>query len=226
MANPGSPEQMQRSQQAVPAMPKGTLIGMMIALVVMMVVMMFRDPIGKALNVVFQYIDFGGQWPVFTLIISGIIMITLSTVIRGFITDPIEQAKVQQEQSGFNAELRQARIENNLFKLKKLQEQQPQMMGKSMKMSTDQMKIMPVTMVIILPVYAWVYYFISYTVDPVDLYINMPWGVLNLANSVMGFMPYWIVIYTMISLPIGQLENRFVRYYLLKKRLKELDVVY
>ncbi|UAL08499.1 MAG: EMC3/TMCO1 family protein [Candidatus Methanogranum gryphiswaldense] len=207
-------------------MPKGTLIGMMIALVVMMVVMMFRDPIGKALNVVFQYIDFGGQWPVFTLIISGIIMITLSTVIRGFITDPIEQAKVQQEQSGFNAELRQARIENNLFKLKKLQEQQPQMMGKSMKMSTDQMKIMPVTMVIILPVYAWVYYFISYTVDPVDLYINMPWGVLNLANSVMGFMPYWIVIYTMISLPIGQLENRFVRYYLLKKRLKELDVVY
>jgi uncharacterized membrane protein (DUF106 family) len=199
---------------------------MMIALVVMMVVMMFRDPIGKALNVVFQYIDFGGQWPVFTLIISGIIMITLSTVIRGFITDPIEQAKVQQEQSGFNAELRQARIENNLFKLKKLQEQQPQMMGKSMKMSTDQMKIMPVTMVIILPVYAWVYYFISYTVDPVDLYINMPWGVLNLANSVMGFMPYWIVIYTMISLPIGQLENRFVRYYLLKKRLKELDVVY
>jgi uncharacterized membrane protein (DUF106 family) len=147
-------------------------------------------------------------------------------VIRGFITDPIEQAKVQQEQSGFNAELRQARIENNLFKLKKLQEQQPQMMGKSMKMSTDQMKIMPVTMVIILPVYAWVYYFISYTVDPVDLYINMPWGILNLANSVMGFMPYWIVIYTMISLPIGQLENRFVRYYLLKKRLKELDVVY
>lgn len=226
MSNPGSPEQMQRSQQAMPAMPKGTLIGMMIALVVMMVVMMFRDPIGKALNVVFQYIDFGGQWPVFTLIIAGIIMITLSTVIRGFITDPIEQAKVQQEQSGFNAELRQARIENNLFKLKKLQEQQPQMMGKSMKMSTDQMKIMPVTMVIILPVYAWVYYFISYTVDPADLYINMPWGILNLANSVMGFMPYWIVIYTMISLPIGQLENRFVRYYLLKKRLKELDVVY
>jgi uncharacterized membrane protein (DUF106 family) len=226
MANPGSPEQMQRSQQAVPAMPKGTLIGMMIALVVMMVVMMFRDPIGKALNVVFQYIDFGGQWPVFTLIISGIIMITLSTVIRGFLSDPIEQAKVQQEQSGFNAELRQARIENNLFKLKKLQEQQPQMMGKSMKMSTDQMKIMPVTMVIILPVYAWVYYFISHTVDPADLYINMPWGILNLANSVMGFMPYWIVIYTMISLPIGQLENRFVKYYLLKKRLKELDVVY
>lgn len=226
MSNPGSPEQMQKMQQSMPAMPKGTLIGMMIALVIMMVVMMFRDPIGSALNVVFQYIDFGGEWPVFTLIIAGIIMITISTVIRGFISEPIEQAKVQQEQSAFNAELRQSRRENNLFKLKKLQEQQPQMMAKSMKSSTDQMKVMPITMVVILPVYAWIYYFVTHTVDPADLVINMPWGLLNLQDALMGFLPYWIIIYTMISLPIGQLENRFVRYYLLKKRLSELDTVH
>ncbi len=226
MSNPGSPEQMQKMQQSMPAMPKGTMIGMMIALVIMMVVMMFRDPIGSALNVVFKYIDFGGEWPVFTLIIAGIIMITISTVIRGFISEPIEQAKVQQEQSSFNAELRQSRRENNLFKLKKLQEQQPQMMAKSMKSSTDQMKVMPITMVVILPVYAWIYYFVSHTVDPADLVINMPWGLLNLEDALMGFLPYWIIIYTMISLPIGQLENRFVRYYLLKKRLSELDKVH
>jgi len=226
MSNPGSPEQMQKMQQSMPAMPKGTLIGMMIALVIMMVVMMFRDPIGSALNVVFKYIDFGGDWPVFTLIIAGIIMITISTVIRGFISEPIEQAKVQQEQSAFNAELRQSRRENNLFKLKKLQEQQPEMMAKSMKSSTDQMKVMPITMVVILPVYAWIYYFVTHTVDPADLVINMPWGLLNLQDALMGFLPYWIIIYTMISLPIGQLENRFVRYYLLKKRLSELDTVH
>lgn len=226
MSNPGSPEQMQKMQQSMPAMPKGTLIGMMIALVIMMVVMMFRDPIGSALNVVFKYIDFGGEWPVFTLIIAGIIMITISTVIRGFISEPIEQAKVQQEQSAFNAELRQSRRENNLFKLKKLQEQQPEMMAKSMKSSTDQMKVMPITMVVILPVYAWIYYFVTHTVDPADLVINMPWGLLNLQDALMGFLPYWIIIYTMISLPIGQLENRFVRYYLLKKRLSELDTVH
>lgn len=226
MSNPGSPEQMQKMQQSMPAMPKGTMIGMMIALVIMMVVMMFRDPIGSALNVVFKYIDFGGEWPVFTLIIAGIIMITISTVIRGFISEPIEQAKVQQEQSAFNAELRQSRRENNLFKLKKLQEQQPQMMAKSMKSSTDQMKVMPITMVVILPVYAWIYYFVSHTVDPADLVINMPWGLLNLQDALMGFLPYWIIIYTMISLPIGQLENRFVRYYLLKRRLSELDAVH
>jgi len=74
--------------------------------------------------------------------------------------------------------------------------------------------------------YTWIYYFISNTVPTELLLIDMPWGVLNLVDKAMGFMPYWIVIYTMISLPIGQLENRFVRYYLLKKRLKELDAIH
>ncbi|NLU45676.1 MAG: DUF106 domain-containing protein [Euryarchaeota archaeon] len=207
-------------------MPKGTMVGMMFAMMVMMIVMMFRMEIGQALNYVFRAIDFDGQSPVFSLVIAGTIMITLSTVIRGFISDPLEQARIQQEQSAFNAEMRQARLENNLFKLKKLQEQQPEMMAKSMKMSTDQMKIMPVTMIVIMPMYTWIYYFISNTVPTELLLIDMPWGVLNLVDKAMGFMPYWIVIYTMISLPIGQLENRFVRYYLLKKRLKELDAIH
>ena len=56
-------------------------------------------------------------------------------------------------------------MENNLFKMKKLQELQPQMMAKSMEASTQQMKVMPVTMVFLLPMYAWVWYFIN----PADL---------------------------------------------------------
>jgi uncharacterized membrane protein (DUF106 family) len=224
MPNPGSPQQMRQMQESMPGMPKGTMMGMLIVLVVMMIIFSFRDPIGKALNVVFQVIDFNGEYPVLTLVIAGLIMITFSTIIRGFITDPIEQARVQAEQSEFSSEMRQARLENNLYKMKKLQEQQTGMMAKNMKMSTDQMKIMPVTMIIIMPVYAWVYYFIGNTMDPSGI-INMPWGLLNINDMAMGFMPYWIVIYTMISLPIGQLENRFVRFYLLKKRLKELDAL-
>jgi hypothetical protein len=36
-------------------------------------------------------------------------------------------------------------------------------------------------------------------------------------------MPVWIVIYTLISLPIGQLENKLVNYIFLKKRLEEIN---
>ncbi len=222
MPNPGSPQSMQQQQANMPGMPKGTMIGMLVVLVIMMVVMQFRSQIGSALNVVFQVIDFDGQWPVLTLIIAGLIMITLSTVIRGFLTDPIAQAKTQQEQSEFNKEFRQARLDNNLFKLKKLQEQQNEMMAKSMETSTQMMKLMPVTMVVVIPIYAWVWFFLDSTVPPELLIINIPWAPVDMM-SMLWIMPTWIVIYTMISLPIGQLENRIVRYVLLNKRLKELD---
>jgi hypothetical protein len=39
----------------------------------------------------------------------------------------------------------------------------------------------------------------------------------------MGFFPAWIIVYTMVSLPIGQIESRLLRFVMLKKRLKELD---
>ncbi|MDR1404326.1 MAG: EMC3/TMCO1 family protein [Candidatus Methanoplasma sp.] len=221
MPNPGSPQTM---QQNTPPMPKGTMIGMLMTLMIMMVVMMFRDPIGQGLNYGLFIIDFGGKWPVFTLIIAGLIMITLSTVIRSFMTDFVSQAKSQSIQSEFNKEMRQARLENNLYKMKKLQEEQPKMMAKSMDSSMKMMKAMPITMVVVIPIYAWVWFFLDNTVPPELLTVSLPWGQVYLLDT-LWFLPIWIVIYTMISLPIGQLENRVVRYFLLKKRLKELDSI-
>lgn len=243
MPNPGSPESMQQVQQQTPPVSSKTMIGMMLVLVIMMVVMSFRAQIGAALDFVFQYIAFDGHYPVLTLIIAGVIMITISTIVRSLMSDPIEMAKNQQIQSDFNKEFRQARMENNLFKMKKLQELQPQMMAKSMEASTQQMKVMPVTMVFLLPMYAWVWYFIN----PADLgggdyfgegtatfletglsyaAVQIPWAadVFDLNTMLVGFFPAWIIIYTMVSMPIGQIENRLLRFYFLKKHLRELDL--
>lgn len=212
-------------QQNVQPMPKGTMFGMFAVLIIMMVVMMARDQIGEALNYVFKYIDFGGQYPVLTIVLAGLIMITLSTVARALLTDPIAQAKSQHLQSEFNAEMRKARLENNLYKLKKLQEMQPQMMQASMEQSTKMMKVMPITMIFVIPIYAWIYYFVTFTMGGATsaVIINMPWGLVNLMDLVMGFMPIWIVIYTLISLPIGQLENKLINYIMFKKRLAAIS---
>ena len=214
-----------QQQQNMQPMPKGTMIGMLGVLAIMMIVMVWRVQIGKALNYVFKYIDFDGNYPVLTLMIAGIIMITLSTVIRSFLSDPISQAKAQHIQSEYNIEMRNARLENNLYKLKKLQEIQPQMMQASMEQSTKMMKLMPVTMLFVIPIYAWIFYFVTYTMsgDTTPLMISMPWGEANLMDNMIGFMPQWIVIYTLISLPIGQLENKLINFYLFKKRLKAID---
>ena len=223
---------MQQVQNQAPPMSSKTMIGMFLVLIIMMVVMQFRAQIGGALDYVFKYIAFDGQYPVVTLIVAGLIMITISTVVRSLMSDPIEMAKNQQIQSDFNKEFRQARMENNLFKMKKLQEMQPQIMAMSMQASTQQMKVMPISMIVLLPVYAWVWYFIN----PADLnggdyfaageaLAHLPWSAsFDLNSMLLGFFPAWIIIYTMVSMPIGQIENRLLRYYFLRKHLRQLDL--
>ncbi|MDR0523272.1 MAG: EMC3/TMCO1 family protein [Candidatus Methanoplasma sp.] len=224
MPNPGSPQSMK--QQPMPAMPKGTMIGMMFAMMIMLAITQFWEPVGMALNTVFQVMAFDGRYPVLTLILAGLTMITISTVIRSYMTDFVAQARNQHMSSELNKEMRKARIENNLYKLKKLEEQRPVVMAKSMEAQGQMMKVMPITMIVIIPIYAWVRYFLGTTVmaaSPELLVINIPWGPVNLMES-LWIMPIWIVVYTMISLPIGQLENRLIRYILIKKRLGEEPV--
>ncbi len=221
---------MRSAQDNAPQMSSRTMIGLVLVLLIMMIVMSFRDAIGGALDFAFRYISFDGRYPVLTLIIAGVVMITVSTVVRSLMSDPIQMAKNQQIQRDFNQEFRQARMENNLFKMKKLQEMQPQITAMSMEASTQQMKIMPVTMVILMPVYAWVYFFVNgdaqvyFTPDSPPI-VNLPWDMgYNLASYIFGFFPTWIIIYTMVSLPLGQIENRLLRYYFLRKHLRELDL--
>ncbi len=236
MPNPGSPQSMQQVQQQAPPMSNKSMIGMLLMMVVMMVVMMFRAPLGEALDVVFKHIAFDGQYPVLTLIIAGLIMITISTVVRSLMSNPLQMARNQQIQSDFNKEFRQARIENNLFKMKKLQEMQPQIMAMSMEASTQQMKVMPITMVFIMPMYAWVWYFLLvgdfqgvtgqyFSADNIPV-VDLPWSEgFDLNTILLRFFPAWIIIYTMVSLPIGQIENRLIRFIFFKKKLKELDSI-
>ena len=227
MPNPGSAESMQKVQEQAPPMSSRTMIGMLLVLVIMMIVMMFRSQIGEALDFVFKYIAFDGEYPVLTLVIAGIVMITVSSVVRSLLTDPVKMAKNQQIQRDFNQEFRQARIENNLFKMKKLQEMQPQIMAMSMEQSTSQMKSMPITMVFLMPVYAWVWYFLQtggvyFDTSPL---VDLPWATgFDLNTTLLGFFPSWIIIYTLVSMPIGQIESRLIRYLLLRRDLNRLDL--
>ena len=224
MANPGSPGamkgQMSSSMEGAPQMPKNTMLGMLFAMGIMFIIMIYREQVGSYLHFVFQYIGFDGKYPVSTLILAGLIMTSASSIVRSIMSDPIKMAKNQHIQKQFNQEMRTARLENNLYKTKKLTEQQPKIMAASMSASQDQMKVMPVTMLIVIPIYAWVFYFLNNHVA--DTLINVPWsqGVELLSSFV---LPSWILIYTLISIPIGQLVNKTVRHLLLKKRLAELE---
>jgi len=210
MANTGAPG------GEAPPMPKMT--GMLVTLLIMVGVMMFYKQIGEALNyVLYPIFGFGGKVPVITLVLAGIFMTGVSTIIRALMTDMVKQTRMQQEQRAFTAELRQARIENNMYKIKKLQAIQQQQMAKSMEGTSQMMKTMPITMLIVIPIYAWIRYFV--TLDNVNTLIAFPWGVLDISGSIW----YIIAVYTLITIPFGQILNRAIRSFEFRKRLKELD---
>lgn len=207
---------------------------MLIAMVMIMGLYMIdgsgnEHRIGSVLNYVFSFIDFGGQYPVLTLMLMGAIMIALSSVVRTLLTDTIEQQKAQEFNSAFQKELRQARIENNLYKVKKLMDMQPVMMQKSMESSNQMMKVMPVTMIIVIPIFLWVRYFVDVTLVAAGTQvIGVPWSLLAAGGGVnlmqvFWFIPAWILVYSLISIPIGQVITRIVRMYQFKKRLKEIE---
>lgn len=214
----------QGQQQPMPAMP--SMMPMLIMMFLILILYAFDGSdhkIGQVLNYGLQFLDMNGEMPIVTLFVVGAIMASLSAILRSFFMDMIEQAKSQQIMSAFNKELRQARLENNSFKIKKLTEMQPQMMAKNMENSNKMMKSMPYTMIIIIPLFLWVRYFVDVTVrEAGNLMFDVPWAHLDLMQTI-WFMPAWILVYTMVSVPFGQIVNRLIRTYKFKKYLQKLD---
>jgi uncharacterized membrane protein (DUF106 family) len=164
---------------------------------------------------------FGGSFPVISLFLTGAFMTFLSIVVRHFFTDYVRQAESQKAIGAFNKEMRQARLDNNTYKLKKMMEQQPKVMQASMKQTTAQLKLMPVTMLIIIPIFAWLAVFVGGLHSTL---ITVPWS--NSADLNTSYLlPAWILLYSLISIPFGQLLSRGLRYFSFKKRLNELKAV-
>jgi len=163
-------------------------------------------------------VGFDGQFPVVTLFLTGIVMTSLTIIIRHFFTDYVEQVRSQKIVSAFNKELRKARTENNTFKIKKLTEQQDKIMKRSMQVSTSQLKLMPITMIIVVPIFAWISVFML-QVD--TTMFAVPWSFNADLNGVY-VLPSWILLYSLISLPFGQVLMRSLRYFSFRKRLEEL----
>jgi uncharacterized membrane protein (DUF106 family) len=179
-----------------------------------------RNGLGAALGFVLEpVVGFGGQYPVVSLFLTGMIMTGITIILRHFFTDYVEQVKSQKIVAAFNKELREARLDNNTYKIKKLTEMQQEIMQKSMKVSTQQLKLLPMSMIVIIPIFAWVSVFIGNLSSSL---IAVPWSMnVNLNDSIL--LPVWILLYSLISIPFGQILMRTLRYFEFRKRLHELE---
>jgi uncharacterized membrane protein (DUF106 family) len=163
-------------------------------------------------------IGFGGRYPVVTLFLAGIIMTGLTIIIRHFMVDYVEQVKSQKIVAAFNKEFRQARMENNTYKIKKLTEQQPKILQKSMEVSSSQIKLLPITMAVVVPIFSWLSVFMG---NINSAHFAVPWS-SNADMNAVYVLPGWILLYSLVSLPFGQVLARILRYFSFSKRLKQM----
>ncbi|MDQ1371905.1 MAG: hypothetical protein QG582_820 [Candidatus Thermoplasmatota archaeon] len=196
------------------------MFGLLIAMFVL-----FNQDIRQALGTYVGYglepvVGFGGDMPMVTLLLTGLVMSFFSITVRHFFIDWVGQARNQRAFAAFNKEMKEARTGNNTYKLKKLQELQPEMMAKNMKSTQSQFKIMPITMIVIIPIFAWLANFVYIGLG--STVFSVPWE-LNADMENSNLLPNWVLLYSLMTLPFGQVLQRSLKIFTFSRKLKALD---
>ncbi len=174
-----------------------------------------RSALGHYVGILLNpIIGFDGKWPVLTILIAGTLMVLLTTLIRHFTTDWLEQAKFQSYMRAFNKELMTARKDNNTYKMKKLQDRQADVLRKQQEVQMKTMKMMPFTMIIVIPLFAWLFEFLT---DLGYWWYSAPW---NPTVDMFGttIFPHWVLLYMALSIPLGALVQKAMKYASWKER--------
>ena len=174
-----------------------------------------RTQLGQWVGVVMDpLIGFDGKYPVLTIVIAGTLMVLATTLLRHFTTDWLEQARAQAYMRSFTKEFSAARKANNTFKMKKLQDKQPEVMLKQQELQAKQMKTMPFTMIIVIPLFAWVFEFLT----ALDYWwYSSPWNPrVDMFETTL--FPHWVLLYMTLSIPLGALVQKAMKYASWKER--------
>ena len=196
---------------------------------------MFNRDLGDSISTIIGYvlnpvIGFGGNYPTLTMLCSGLLTISVSTVIRHFMNDWVDMAKKQKILKEYNKMVKEATKSGDMKRAQKLKSENQDIMQMQSSMMMGQMKSSIISMVVAILIFRWLYSYISLLQQPT---VTMPWDAHwpltgSAFSSVCGTIcinpgggiPYWIFIYMFITIPIGQLMIRGFKYYEFSRKLK------
>jgi uncharacterized membrane protein (DUF106 family) len=182
-----------------------------------------RNALGRYAGYVLEpTIGFGGRYPVLTILLAGALLVVVTTLVRHFTTDWIQMARNQAHMRHFTGEFSKARKENNTYKIKKLTEAQPKMMQASQEMQAKQMRTMPITTLIAVPIYAWL---ITFLTELDYTWFSAPWNPhvdMFTTNGIIpglgSLFPHWVLLNIALSIPVGALIQKAMKYLAWKER--------
>ena len=188
---------------------------LMLMLLMFVMIFIFGDPnirsmIALSLNSVFYpIIGFGGNYPLLTIFLAGILVVFLSSFFTNLFTDWKAMGKAQEASRAFQKEINKARKEGNTNRVKKLMKMQPQIMKMTTESSSKMMKPMLFLFIFIAPIFIWIIHFLG----NLDYYFfTVPWTTgVSLFDKVI-LMSNWFLVYLLISMVLGQLIRQGLKW--------------
>jgi len=188
---------------------------LMLMLLMFVMIFIFGDPnirsmIALSLNSVFYpIIGFGGNYPLLTIFLAGILVVFLSSFFTNLFTDWKAMGKAQDASRAFQKEINKARKEGNTNRVKKLMKMQPQIMKMTTESSSKMMKPMLFLFIFIAPIFIWIIHFLG---NLEYYFFTVPWTTgVSLFDKVI-LMSNWFLVYLLISMVLGQLIRQGLKW--------------
>jgi len=160
--------------------------------------------------VFYPLIGFGGHYPVLTVALAGLIVVTLSGLLTNFFTDWKKMGESQATTRAFQQEIQKARREGNTNRVNKLMKMQPEIFKRQQEASSGSMKPMLFLIVFIYPIFMWLRFFLA-GLD--HFYFTVPWASnVSFFSWPFGFGQAWIWLYFIFSIVLGQVIRNGLKY--------------
>ncbi len=169
-------------------------------------------------------IGFDYRFPLITFLLAGMILVAISSTIRHFQTDWIEMAKNQKQIKTINKALKEAKMSGDTEKERKITVYQQKMMSMQQNMMFTNMKMMVYTMLIAIAIFTWIW---ADFIDGLEVAtLSVPWNLtmhmMDKVNLCCYFpFPKWILVYMLISFPLGMGIQHALKRYSFTKKLNE-----
>ncbi len=197
----------------------------MIFLVLLAVLTILQPDMAHEFGVLTGYvlmpiIGFGGHFAVWTILLAGALTTGVSSILRDHYTDWIKMVKMQKTNASFQKEMREAYRKGNRAQIDKLRKIQQGFMKDQMDVQLNTMKPLAWTFFLFIVLFAWLSVFVNNTLaDTGGQYFAVPWASNVFVNYVPFWLPSWILMYSLLAIPIGQILTRVLKYVRFRKRL-------
>ena len=209
---------------------KGSLTRFVMIFLVLLAVVALFDP-GMSQNfgalagyILFPVIGFGGRYPVLTILIAGMMTTGISSILRDHYTDWIRMVRTQKTTAAWQKALREAMRKGNRSEVQKLNKIREGFMKDQMNIQVNSMKPLAWTFFLFIVLFAWLNVFVNSTlVTTGGQYFAVPWAP-NVFVSQAFVLPSWVLLYSLLALPVGQILTRVLKYLRFRKKLEAMGV--